>query len=77
MVNFLEDKISVNSKSILQRFQTVESCIWTLDKIFGGKLFSTRKLISFLLADALCFVRINAIRLRSLPATLPERTKVN
>jgi hypothetical protein len=52
MVNFLEDKISVNSKSILHRFQMVESCIWSLDKISGGKLLLTRKLVSFLLADA-------------------------
>ena len=51
MVNLLQEKISVNCRSILDRFQSIESCIWSLDKISCDKLL-IRKLISFNFFDA-------------------------
>ena len=51
MVNLLQEKISVNCRSILDRFQSIESCICSLDKISCDKLL-IRKLISFNFFDA-------------------------
>ncbi len=50
MVN-LKEKISVNCQSILERFQSIESCIMSLEKISCGK-FLIRKLIYFYFFDA-------------------------
>jgi hypothetical protein len=50
MVNLLQEKISVNCQSILERFQSIESCFMSLDKISCGKLL-IRKLISFYFFD--------------------------
>jgi iron uptake system EfeUOB component EfeO/EfeM len=51
MVNLLQEKISVNRQLILVRFQSIESCFMSLDKISCGKLL-IRKLISFHFFDA-------------------------